>query len=99
MTCVRARTARRCDGGMPLMPRSMSKTASMRRTASMASGAFAQLCQLEELAAAVCPARRVCHRPGLAARHIEIVEPGIGIGLQDAGISGQVLARMLAAPV
>ena len=52
-----------------------------------------------ELAPAVRPARRLGDRAGFSPGVIEIVEPGIGIGLQDAGIVGQVLARMLATTV
>ena len=63
---------------------------SMRRTASTASGGFAQVGQLEELAPAMAPARRLGDRPRLALAVVEIVEPGIGIGLQDAGIAGEM---------
>ena len=39
------------------------------------------------------------NRAGFARFVVEFVEPGIGIRLQDAGISGQMLLRMFAATV
>ena len=45
------------------------------------------------------PTRRFDDRTGLARGMIEIVEPGIGVGLQDAGIAGQMAGRMFAAAI
>jgi len=50
--------------------------------------------QLEQLAPAMCPAGGLGVRAGLSPRRIEFVEPGIGIGLQDALVAGQVLLRL-----
>lgn len=40
-------------------------------------------------------ARGLGDRPWLAPGAVEIVEPGIGVGLQDPAVSGQVPVRML----
>jgi hypothetical protein len=40
--------------------------------------------ELEQLAPAMRPARGLGDRAGLAAWRVELVEPGIGVGLQDA---------------
>ena len=87
------------SAGRPLMARSAAKIASIRRTASMASGARATSASSNSL-------RRPCAQqaasvigPGLATRLVEVVEPGIGVGLQDAGIAGQVPARVLGGAV
>jgi hypothetical protein len=80
------------------MLRSTSKIASIRRTASAASGAR-ELGQVEQLAPPVGPAAGVSDRAGFARFVVEFVEPGIGIRLQDAGISGQMLLRMFAAAI
>ena len=60
---------------------------------------LSEIAQLEELAPAMAPARRLGDRPGLAPAVVEIAEPGIGIGLQDAGISGEMPGGMLARAV
>lgn len=59
---------------------------------------FRQLCQLEEVAPPMGPAQGFCQWNGFAALIIEIVEPVIGISLQDAGGSSQVLSGMHALP-
>jgi hypothetical protein len=43
------------------------------------------------------PARGLGDRAGLAAGCVEFVQPGIGVGLQDAGIAGQMPLRVVAA--
>ena len=60
---------------------------------------LAQIGQLEELASAMAPARRLGDRPGFAPAVIQIAEPGIGIGLQDAGIAGEMPGGMLAGAI
>lgn len=55
--------------------------------------------KLEQLAPAMRPAGGLGDRAGLAAWRVEFVEPGIGIGLQDALVAGQVALRMLAGTV
>jgi hypothetical protein len=52
--------------------------------------------QLEELAPPMAPARRLGDRPGLAPAVVEVAEPGIGVGLQDAGVSGEMPGGVLA---
>ena len=70
----------------------------MRRTASSASGAFAVSASTKSLrrpwlqqAASVIGGTA----PGL----VELSEPGIGIGLQDAGISGEVTCGVFAVAI
>ena len=55
--------------------------------------------QLEQLAPAVRPTRGLGDRPGFSTRLVQGVVPGIGVGLQDAGIAGQVPVRVLGGPV
>src|SRR5689334_11273023 len=55
--------------------------------------------QLEELAPAMAPARRLGDRPWLAPAIVEIAEPGIGIGLKDTGVSGEMPGGMLASSI
>jgi site-specific DNA recombinase len=47
----------------------------------------------------VGPTRGLGDRPGLSVRLVERVVAGIGIGLQDAGIAGQMQVRVLGRPV
>jgi hypothetical protein len=49
--------------------------------------------QLEHLAPEMRPAGPFCDRPGLVAGQVEVAEPGIGIGLQDPAVGGQVSLR------
>src|SRR5207248_288686 len=58
-----------------------------------------QICQHKELAAGVCPTECLGNRSGASFAGIELVESGIGIGLQNAAIGGQMLSRMLAAAI
>ena len=60
---------------------------------------LAQIGQLEELAPAMAPTRRLGDRPGFAFAAIQFAEPGIGIGLQDAGISREMPGGMLAGAI
>lgn len=60
---------------------------------------LAQIGLLKEVAPAVAPARRLSNRAGSAFAVVEIAEPGISIGLQNAGIAGEMPGRMLAATV
>ena len=60
---------------------------------------LAQIGQLEELAPAMAPARRLGDRPRLAPAVVEIAEPGIGIGLEDPGIAGEMPGGMLAGAI
>jgi hypothetical protein len=55
--------------------------------------------QLEELPPPMCPTGRLGDRSRLARRRIELIESGIGISLQDAVISSQMLVRMLAGSI
>ena len=55
-----------------------------------------ELRQVEQLAPAVALAASLGHRTRSAARVVEFAEPAIGVGLQDAGIAGQVPLRVLA---
>ena len=58
-----------------------------------------ELGQLEQLASPVCPAPGLGDRPWLPPGMVEVAEPGIGVGLQDAGIACQVLVGVLAPAV
>ena len=60
---------------------------------------FAQVGLLEEVASAMAPASRLGDRAWFAFAVVELAEPGIGVGLQDAGIAGQMPGGMLAGPV
>jgi len=51
------------------------------------------------VAPAVAPAGRLGDRARFALGVIELAEPGIGIGLQEAGIAGEMPEGMLAGPV
>ncbi len=51
--------------------------------------------QLEEVAPAMAPARRLGDRTGFAPSIVELAEPGIGIGLEDAGIAGEMPGAVL----
>jgi len=53
----------------------------------------------EELAPAVAPARRLGDRSRPPSAIVEVAEPGIGIGLENAGAAGKVAVRMLAVAV
>ena len=55
--------------------------------------------QHEELAPAMAQHAASVIGPGLRPGIVELVEPGIGVGLQDPGVAGQMPARMLAAAV
>ena len=98
------RTRRRSSALRPLMPRSMSNSASMRLTASSAIGEIAggvlaapgvggDVGQLEELPPGVRPAQRRRDRPCGARRIVERVVAAIGVGLQDAGEACEMRAR------
>ena len=93
------RTALRPSGGLPAMSRSMAKSSSMRRTASMATGALASLAssmnlRLECARHAPEPVEGLDDRAGLPAAFAKPVEPGEGVGLHHAGPSRQMRARM-----
>jgi hypothetical protein len=60
---------------------------------------FPEIGLLEEVAPAVAPARRLGDRSRLAFAVVELAEPGISIGLQDAGIAGEMPGGMLAGAV
>jgi len=53
----------------------------------------------EQLAPPMSPARRLKDRAGFACRMVEIIEPGICVGLQDAGVIREMVARMLGTAV
>ena len=55
--------------------------------------------QHEELAPTMRPARGLGDRPRLAVCRRRAVEPGIGIGLQDPGIAGEMPLGMLAGAI
>ena len=58
-----------------------------------------QLRQFKELPAAVGPADRFADRARLAVRRLDTVIAGIGIGLQDAAVTGEMLFGMFAAAI
>ena len=51
--------------------------------------------QLEGFPPEVGPAGGLGDRPGLAVGPVELAEPGIGVGLQDPGVGGQVASGVL----
>lgn len=55
---------------------------------------FPEVGLLEEAAPAVAPARRLGDRAGFPVAAVELAEPGMGIGLQNAGITGQMAGGM-----
>ena len=84
----------------------MSKSASIRVTASSATGEISwagmppsdlarDVGQLEELAPRMGPAQRAGDRPRLAVRAVEVVVAAVGIGLEDALPAGEVPVRVL----
>jgi len=60
---------------------------------------LAQVGLLKEVAPAVAPACRLGNRAEFAFAVVEIAKPGIDIGLQDAGLAGEMPQGMLAGPV
>src|SRR5260221_8380637 len=58
-----------------------------------------QIGQHEELAPGVTPTSGFGDRPWTSPAVVEFAEPGIGVGLQDAGPAREMSARMLAAAV
>jgi len=60
---------------------------------------LAQIGHLEEVAPSMAPARRLGNRPRLAPAVVEIAEPGISIGLEDAGVPGKMPSGVLTVSV
>jgi len=60
---------------------------------------FAEIGELEEFATAVAPAGSLGDRAGFALGVIEIAKAGIGVGLEDPGIAGEMPVRMLTSPI
>src|SRR5437660_3830670 len=58
-----------------------------------------QIGQHKELAPAMRPARRFDDPAGSSLGVVEVIEAGIGVGLQDSGPAREMPARMLAAAV
>jgi hypothetical protein len=58
-----------------------------------------QCCEIEEVPAAVAPARRFGNRRGLPPGIIETVKARERIGLHDAGVTGEMFAGMIAGAV
>jgi hypothetical protein len=55
--------------------------------------------KLEELAPAVRPARRFRDRAAQPLRSVDRVEAGVGVGLEDSAVSGQMLLGMNAGAI
>ena len=85
--------------GRPLISRSIAKIASIRRTASSASGALATSASTKNLRRPWLQHAASVIGPGLRAWIVEVVEPRIRIGLEDSAVPGEVSARMLAGAV
>src|SRR5207248_5184932 len=84
------RAARRPPTDRPLISRSIAKD---RVDAAHGFERQRRLCRIgehKELAPAMAPAGCFGDRRGTAPGLVELSEPGIGIGLQDACISGEV---------
>jgi hypothetical protein len=88
------------------MPRSMSKSASMRRTASSATGEIASadlplpevardVGQFEELAPGMRPAERAPHRRGRAVGPVEVVVAAIGVRRENRPLDGFLILLTL----
>src|ERR1700755_3013096 len=105
------RTARRCSAVWPLIDRSISNNASMRQTASKASGeigagvlpcavrrAFSAT-SAKERATCVDPTRGLQNGAGLAIGLIQLVVPAVGVGLENPSVVGEVGLRMFGGPV
>ena len=58
-----------------------------------------QCCEIEEVPAAMAPARRFGDRCGPPLGVIETIESRERIGLHDAGVTGEMLAGMIASAV
>ena len=55
--------------------------------------------ELERLSAELGPTGGLGDRPWLAVGPVELAEPGIGVGLQDPGVGGQMPPRVLGRPI
>jgi hypothetical protein len=84
------RTARRCSGARPLISRSISKSSSMRRTASQAIGAFVNLASSKNFSPPVSPTGRFRDRRGSSSSLIEFVVSGISVGLHDPAVTSEM---------
>ena len=104
------RTARRCSAALPLIPRSMSNSTSIRftrlqrerrdrRRVLAASLAGRDVGELEELPPAMRPARCLGDRSRRSSGRIEAVVAGVDVRLEDPGEGSQMLDRVIAGPV
>src|SRR6266849_8831279 len=98
------RAARRLTADSPLISRSTSKTASIslyrferqrREHGQLAARLGGDIGEHEELAPAVRPAGGFGDGLRFAAGLVEPLEAGIGIGLQDSRIAGEMAPGML----
>ena len=60
---------------------------------------FAEIGEFEEFATAVAPAGSLGDWAGFALGVVEIAKAGIGIGLEDPGVAGEMPVRVLAVAV
>src|SRR6185436_12455995 len=65
----------------------------------LAPGVGGNIGQDKEWPAGMHPTRRLDDRPRLASGLVQLVVATIGIGLEDAGITGQMRLRVLAAAI
>ena len=93
---ARWRTARRC--GAP--PRWRSARAGSPSFPTALRRAFSSMSAMaKNWTPGMRPTRRLQDRAGLAVRQIELVVAVVGVGLQDAGVAGEMRLRMFAAAV
>ena len=70
-----------------------------RRGRLAPSGARRDVGKLEELPPRMAPAQRLDDRTGTPVRKVEAIVAVVGVGLQNAGVTGQMPLRMLASPI
>src|SRR5207344_889767 len=99
------RVAMRASGDEPLMVRSSAKMASNFRTASKAIGEIVAGFCLRAFAAISASSNSLRRASGfrdrsrLSPRLVELIEPSIGVGLQDPAIAGEMLLGVDAGPI
>lgn len=91
--------APRWSAESPLISRSTPTIASIRRTCLDRQLRFGDIGEHEELASAMGPARGLDDRARFSRRMIQVIKPGLGVALKDAGVVLQMAAGMLAAAI
>src|SRR6266404_1673420 len=92
-------TARRCSALWPLIERSISNRASMRRTASRAGGDLGHIRHDEERTAGMHPAGCFQDRPRFAIGLVQLVVSAVCVSLENPGVVGEMRLGMFARSV